>query len=667
LNPRAIEHQVQKNLDPSLLSPFNAVDEYQRFASALAYSTNTPPNTRVTDDGMTITYREHTLRITPWRAALAKLSERVTQALDDLCYHQDFGLHVPDNVPDDWTNTHRSYSWMDNAEFMPDGLALLRHMIQDDSLHLAKINSEGELELKSAAMWNFLDCSSKVNRDLALLCWFVNQAIRISEFVEHKIRNSTRPRTSFYDDHTHSIWLVTRRLKTRQEAFIPLKCPPVVSKLLIKYLLLVRPVETHIAYHVRGKEARTLYREYLWVQNCELLTRTTMYSLVPDFFHETLKTRIGIHDYRQIAVEISRIFLGSEMEVEQEELDILAAQRGHTEDTARFKYASEAGHLPRLSSDLLLRFGRVSEKWWHVANMLEGVAPLLPLKTRQRLRSTLGASAGSATFESHKLDPEVLTPSLTSIIQDLFHKLQVGLESQIIGIVSKGLASTLADSSDLQSQVKQMVAKSVANILKDAPLQFTTSTPPPPPPSAFASSSTHHESSHDQAMFDDHDDIYVPESEAESSSSRVPPLNITSHPDTTTRLDVSTYKPSQETQKYLEHLLGQHFPDDPNPKFKSIEQMQAVELAVARQENFVLVLPTGGGKSLVFTLPPFNEPTFRTYVIVPNKALLNDHVERCKKLGLVTFQWLAHHKSVPDEAQIVFLALESAVTQTFRM
>jgi superfamily II DNA helicase RecQ len=132
--------------------------------------------------------------------------------------------------------------------------------------------------------------------------------------------------------------------------------------------------------------------------------------------------------------------------------------------------------------------------------------------------------------------------------------------------------------------------------------------------------------------------------------------NTTTHPD---------YVPTEETREYIHHLLRQHFSSIPEPTFKSPEQMQAVELALSCQENFVLVLPNGAGKSLAFTLPPFNKPMFRIYVVVPNKALLNDHVEHCKKLGLHMFQFLSHHKGVPDKAQIVFLALESATTQTF--
>jgi hypothetical protein len=53
-------------------------------------------------------------------------------------------------------------------------------------------------------------------------------------------------------------------------------------------------------------------------------------------------------------MEISCIFLGSELEMDQEAINLVATQRGHREAMAHFKYASEAGHLPRLSSELLL-------------------------------------------------------------------------------------------------------------------------------------------------------------------------------------------------------------------------------------------------------------------------------------------------------------------------
>ena len=69
--------------------------------------------------------------------------------MDDLCYNKDFGLQVPDIILDDWTNTDRYYSWTQNVQFLPDKLALLHHMLNDEELDLAQIGSDGKLELKS--------------------------------------------------------------------------------------------------------------------------------------------------------------------------------------------------------------------------------------------------------------------------------------------------------------------------------------------------------------------------------------------------------------------------------------------------------------------------------------------------------------------------------------
>ena len=655
---RAIEHQVQKNLDPSLLSPFNAIDEYQRFASALVYRSSAPPNTRTHDEGMKITFKEHTLDVRLWRKALAGLADRVAKNLDELCYHEDFGMKVPEKVPDDWTNFNRSYGWVDNADFMPDRLALLHRMIKDDSLDLARVTSDGKIELKSAAIWKVLDRCATINHDLALLCFFVNsQNTRISEYVEHKLRNSTRPRTCFFEDFTKSIWLVTRRLKTKHETFIPLKCPPIVSELLIKYCTIVRPVEEHIAFHARGPEARTLYREYLWVQNCAMMSKDTMYNAVPAFLESTINDRIGIHDYRQIVVEMSRIFLGSEYEMEQEQLDVLAASRGHSEDTARMRYAQEAGHLPGLSSELLLRFGRGSEQWWHVTGFKHGCPPLQSLRTRQGLLAKLApkSSVSNNSDQPQSVhDPQDLTV-LTTTMQTMIGDMQTAILAEMKAM----LALALPDPARLEAQINDAVVKAVQ---QNTSSRMFTSTPPPFPPSSEPSF-------HEADLIDMHQDfnaIYEPEQETVDPIVPIEEAAPAESEILVTQKEAD-WQPTAETKGYLLHLLAQHFPDQPDPSFKSLDQMRAAGMALAREENFVLVMPTGSGKSLVFTLPPFNEPGFRTYVIVPNRALLQDHLQRCKQIGLPVFHWLAQHRTVPDDAQIVLLVLETATSQTFRM
>ena len=59
-------------------------------------------------------------------------------------------------------------------------------------------------------------------------------------------------------------------------------------------------------------------------------------------------------------------------------LELLSAQRGHSLQVEQVHYAPEVNHLPAMSSDLLLRFGRISDAWWGVGGFT-GVPLLLPL------------------------------------------------------------------------------------------------------------------------------------------------------------------------------------------------------------------------------------------------------------------------------------------------
>ena len=177
------------------MSPMNTTKDYQRFASSVAMNTSTPPNTRVSEDGMHITYGDKTLSITKWRSGLRQLADEVTKELDDLCLNNHFGLSVPDNVFDDWSNEERGYSWTKNGQFTEDKRSLLAAMLKDPALRLAQLNEAGDFKFNIAEVWDFLHKCDSVNEKLALLSFFTaGQTPRVSEFVEHKFSNSTRPK-----------------------------------------------------------------------------------------------------------------------------------------------------------------------------------------------------------------------------------------------------------------------------------------------------------------------------------------------------------------------------------------------------------------------------------------------------------------------------------------
>jgi hypothetical protein len=361
------------------------VGDYQSVASGLVRSgPGSPPTTIVSDDKKSIDYKGHGLSIPVWQTALQDLGRALQEALDSFCYNRDFGLHIPDVVPDDWTETARGYGWVHNADFLEDPDALLKTLMVDPKLQLAFLRrtADGDvLEFNHGALWQIMDKCAKINRLLALLAFFTpGQTPRITEFGAHKHTNSTR--TVFRSQK--DVWLVTRRKKsetlTQKETFLPIKCHPLLSECLEKYLLLIRPVEMQLALQLRGEEAYLLYSEYLWMTNCRRTTPKEMYKFIRQFLKDNCNFSGGVQEYRQVAVEIARIYLGPRAGVDPNELDPVANQRGHSANVARRYYAVEANHLPGMSSDLLKEYGSASEAWWGVTGFNCGSPPSLPLQ-----------------------------------------------------------------------------------------------------------------------------------------------------------------------------------------------------------------------------------------------------------------------------------------------
>ena len=107
--------------------------------------------------------------------------------------------------------------------------------------------------------------------------------------------------------------------------------------------------------------------------------------------------------------------------------------------------------------------------------------------------------------------------------------------------------------------------------------------------------------------------------------------------------------------------------DDPDARFRSEEQAQAVQIALQGGQDLLAILPTGGGKSLVFQLPAWVEKDQTTVVIIPFVALLEEMEDRCKELNLSCHIWRKSDAIYgPPKTQIVLAAVEHAVTSEFQ-
>jgi superfamily II DNA helicase RecQ len=78
----------------------------------------------------------------------------------------------------------------------------------------------------------------------------------------------------------------------------------------------------------------------------------------------------------------------------------------------------------------------------------------------------------------------------------------------------------------------------------------------------------------------------------------------------------------------------------------------------------VAIMPTGGGKSMLFMLPAWAVPSGTTIMVVPLISLRQDMARRCQQVGVSCVAW--DRQQPPDEAAIVLVTPESAVTGDFQ-
>jgi hypothetical protein len=95
-------------------------------------------------------------------------------------------------------------------------------------------------------------------------------------------------------------------------------------------------------------------------------------------------------------------------------------------------------------------------------------------------------------------------------------------------------------------------------------------------------------------------------------------------------------------------------------RFRSTEQEQAMHAVLDNRTPQVVVLPTGGGKSLLFTVPGSIDNTGVTVVVVPYRALTKDLVARIQGCRINCIEW-KHGESNPAVIVVISAVLAGDV------
>jgi superfamily II DNA helicase RecQ len=110
-------------------------------------------------------------------------------------------------------------------------------------------------------------------------------------------------------------------------------------------------------------------------------------------------------------------------------------------------------------------------------------------------------------------------------------------------------------------------------------------------------------------------------------------------------------------EEELQRMMGE------GTKFRGV-QKEAMEMIMRGESPVVVVMGTGGGKSLLFMLPAWCGRGGTSIVVVPLVALRQDLKDRCERLGLKCVEWSRRRPG--DSASIVLVTPESAVSEGFQ-
>jgi superfamily II DNA helicase RecQ len=101
---------------------------------------------------------------------------------------------------------------------------------------------------------------------------------------------------------------------------------------------------------------------------------------------------------------------------------------------------------------------------------------------------------------------------------------------------------------------------------------------------------------------------------------------------------------------------------DDHAQFRTAQQEEAVRLAAAKETPLVVILPTGGGKSLIFMVPAMLSGSGVTIVVAPYAELKRQLVTRCTDAGLDCKHWPEARDSWP---RVVLVSAEAASSDDF--
>ncbi len=480
-----MEAQCSQFLREGVTSPWNTVQSQQRYTSSIVYGEAAPPCITWSPDMAKITCQGFTVDMKQLRSGLSNLFDKVERAIHHLCGDTEIPIKISPELSENMTDDRVGYSYLELGGYTTQKYPLLEHLLSDTRKPIAKVGLDNTLEWQTTRLIQLRAEFDEINRDLAVLCYILPAPPpRGTEFTNIRIRNSQLSRNLFKN---FGSWFIYQMVKTTnltgKLSWVPALLPERLGKLLDRFLILIRPVESIFAQVLDDPNGCAVYQEYLWVQSGQQMTSGDFSQILSATTRDFIGCELGLHIYRHVAISVARehippSFNGNNMS------DILC---NHGSGQAQKTYARETHQLPFLTTDVLME-SREACSSWHDTLGFGSNKPPIPF------RLLTYRFPGQTSIPHQPLPPPPVLPinfghqlsnavdTLKAHFQSQHQSLKTEIQQSVHTAVSTGIESYMAQSGlvNIIPQLQHLTALMQSRLIPSPPPLVQSSSHPPP-------------------------------------------------------------------------------------------------------------------------------------------------------------------------------------------
>lgn len=656
----AIAKQVARQvLDCEPVNSFSSVSRLDTYASSIAFNAPRDAKAQWNRDFTRLSLGGMIISMSIFQAGNRKAIKDIGARIDEITQGHAFNYSIPEDFEDDMNNREFGYGLVDNAKHVPKD-ALLRAILSDPESGFLT-NDGTTLNIPKAHA--FLQEANEIAMELALSMHTTSGLPqRGTEISDLRIRNHERQRTFFFIlGEMLAVFHYNKTTNnTGMDKNIPHQLHRSLADLLIRYLLIVRPMEVHLAQRLYKPEVAALYSEFFLLNKDTKVTSTQFGAALTKFTGTYYEVELGLNDYRHFAVATCREYIhpAYNPHSDDDEDDIGDLQAGHTSAVARHHYARLIDSADWQTTSVLRSFCEHSRKWHTVCGLGGGQA--IPVFFVNRLTYTGSTSSMENPFQDRPVPAQVTLPS--NVPEEVPSGVDANLLKSLVEVVNSLRKDLADDRAALPGKIKTAVYEGILACNKEKQVPVVPQPAPAPIPRASSPLPAPHprrpvpipvldEEEEAPPFLDDDDDGVNPMDEVVDQNV---PL-----PSSTTLTRVKS--PSQITTHMEEMMLAnlRLAYNNPTLDWKSAGQQCLVVSSLLTDYNVVGCIPTGGGKSASFEVPAATiEKNRMTLVVVPFRALMKQFTATCKRLNISVLEWTGYSHNVQPPPSVMLVSPE---------